>query len=178
MAELGCGIGETAVSLSKAGFSVIGVEESVKAISYLKQHYSSAQWVNENILDFAARNRAAFDVVTLFHVLEHIPHPENAIGWIDQSLRSSGVVVIEVPDVDGGLARLKGKEWGYFANDHVNYFSIRSLHNLMQQFGYRRVYLERTYHFSHPQGHFVKDLIKGTLARVGLNSIIRTAWAK
>jgi SAM-dependent methyltransferase len=178
VADLGCGIGETAVSLSNAGFSVIGVEESAKAISFLKGNYPSAEWVNENILDFAARNAGAFDVVTLFHVLEHIPHPENAIRLIDRSLRPDGVVVIEVPDVNGGLARLKGKGWDYFVNHHVNYFSVRSLENLMQQFGYRRLYLERTYHFSHPQGHSVKDLIKSALARVGVNSIIRTAWAK
>jgi hypothetical protein len=97
---------------------------------------------------------------------------------IDRSLRADGVVVIEVPDVDGGLARLRGKRWEHFVNHHVNYFSVKSLQHLMQQFGYRRLYLERTYHFSHPQGHSVKDLIKGTLARVGVNSIIRTAWAK
>lgn len=178
VADLGCGISETAIALTKAGFSTIGVEESAKAINFLKSRYPSTEWVNENILDFATRNPGAFDVVTMFHVLEHIPRPENAIRLVDRSLRPGGIVVIEVPDVDGGIARFKGERWDYFVNHHVNYFSVKSLQNLMQQFGYRRRYLERTYHFSHPQGDMLKDMVKGALARLGVNSIIRTAWAK
>jgi SAM-dependent methyltransferase len=176
--DLGCGIGETAVALSNAGFSVTGVEESTKTIAFLKQQYPSVEWINQSILDFAAGNGGRFDVVTLFHVLEHIPHPENAIRLVDRLLRDDGVIVIEVPDVEGGLARLSGKKWGYFVRHHVNYFSARSLQNLMRQFGYRRRFLSRTYHFSHPQGHWLKDPVKGALAGLGLNSIIRTAWTK
>jgi SAM-dependent methyltransferase len=176
--DLGCGIGETAVALSNAGFRVTAVEESAKTVGFLQRQYSSVEWINDNILDFAAGNPGSFDVVTLFHVLEHIPHPENVIRSIATLLDEDGLVVIEVPDVDGGFARLRGKKWDYYVRHHVNYFGVRSLQNLMRQSGYRCRLLRRTYHFSHPQGHWLKDPIKGALASLGLNAIIRTAWTK
>jgi len=178
VAELGCGIGETAVALADAGFSVIGVEESAKAVDFLKRHYSSVDWRDENISRFLTETARPLDAITLFHVLEHIPHPEKLVALVDRALRPDGVVVIEVPDAGGGWARLKGRRWDYFIDHHVNYFDTKSLGRLMEGFGFRRRFLQRTYHFSFPQGDRFKDLVKGTLARLGLNSIIRTAWTR
>jgi len=178
VADLGCGIGETAIALGDAGFSVIGVEESAKAINFLGSQYPSIEWLHEDILEFLAKYPRSFDAITMFHVLEHIPHPANIIHFVDAALRADGVVVIEVPDVGGGLARLRGRRWDYFVEHHVNYFDVTSLQRLMASFGYRRRFLERTYHFSFPQGHVFKDMVKKTLANLGLNAIIRTAWTK
>ena len=178
VAELGCGVGETALGLAEAGFSVVGVEESPKAVNFLRDHYPIVQWVNAGITEFLSREKTLFDSITMFHVLEHIPHPESIIRLVDRALHADGVLVIEVPDVSGGFARLKGKRWEYFINHHVNYFDVRSLTNLMRLFGFRRRYVEKTYHFSYPQGHRLKDVIKGTLAKLGLNSIIRTVWTR
>ncbi len=178
VAELGCGIGETALALSKAGYQVVGVEESPKAIDFLKKEYPGTEWVNENILQYLNNNPRRFDVITMFHVLEHIPEPKNVIRLVDAALRPGGVIVIEVPDVGGGFARLKGLNWDYFIDHHVNYFDAKSLTKLLGLVGYRLKLLERTYHFSFPQGNMIKDFIKGSLARLGMNSIIRTVWAK
>jgi len=178
VAELGCGIGETAIALNDAGFSVIGVEESAKAVRYLADRYPAVSWRNVNIFDFIAEQRQSFDAITMFHVLEHIPHPEKIISLSADALSQDGVVVIEVPDAGGGLARLRGRRWDYYVDRHVNYFDQRSLHRLMTSFGFRCRFLQRTYHFSFPQGALMKDLIKGALANLGLNSIIRTAWTR
>jgi len=43
VADLGCGMGETAVALRDAGFSVVAVEESEKAINFLKAQYPKVQ---------------------------------------------------------------------------------------------------------------------------------------
>lgn len=178
VAELGCGVGETAIALARRGFAVVAVEESAKAIDYLKVKFPVVDWRNENVLEFLRGHHSAFDSITMFHVLEHIPHPEELMRLVDNALKPDGVIAIEVPDVGGGLARLQGWKWDYFIQHHVNYFDTRSLAKLMARFGYRRRFLERTYHFSFPQGHLLKDLIKGALGRLGLNSIIRTVWSK
>jgi SAM-dependent methyltransferase len=178
VAELGSGIGETAVALSEAGFSVVGVEGSEKATNYLAKRYPAVSWRNESIPGFLAKCGGSFDAITMFHVLEHLPQPQQVIHQVAAALRPNGVVVIEVPDAGGGLARLHGRRWDYFINHHVNYFDRRSLQQLMTSFGFHCGFVQRTYHFSFPQGNLAKDVIKGALAVCGLNSIIRTAWTR
>lgn len=178
VADLGCGTGETVIALSKAGYDVTGIEESKRAISHLKDVYPAVDWRQANLTEFLGDNTRKFDVISMFHVLEHIPYPKPLIELIDKSLSHDGLIVIEVPDARGGRARLLGSSWDYYLDHHVNYFDIRSLKKLLGPFGYKLKYCQKTYHFSHPQGDFVKDVIKATLARLGLNSIIRTIWQR
>src|ERR1700684_3860836 len=49
VADLGCGIGETVIALSDAGFSVVGVEESATAINFLSSRYPAIEWLQEDI---------------------------------------------------------------------------------------------------------------------------------
>jgi SAM-dependent methyltransferase len=176
--ELGCGVGETAVALLKAGFETTAVEESRKVIAYLRSQYPGVAWFNDDAASFLEKNPRSFDIATMFHVLEHIPQPRDFMERVSAALRRDGLIVIEVPDVGGGFARLRGTKWDYYLVHHVNYFDVRSLRKLLGGFGYRLVHLQRTYHFSHPQGHLIKDCVKGALAQVGLNAIIRTAWMR
>ncbi|WP_166144288.1 bifunctional 2-polyprenyl-6-hydroxyphenol methylase/3-demethylubiquinol 3-O-methyltransferase UbiG [Methylosinus sp. RM1] len=178
VAELGCGIGETALAFRNAGYDVVAVEESRRAIDFLKGRYPDIDWRESSIFPFLEENRRSFDVLSLFHVLEHIPEPRRVVARLDFSLRDGGVIVIEVPDASGGVARLAGDDWDYYLDHHVNYFDVRSLTKLFGAFGYRRVHLQRTFHFAYPQGHGPKDAVKGALAWLGLNSIVRTVWRK
>src|SRR5262249_45674273 len=158
-----------AIALSNAGYQVVGVEESTKAVNFLRTEYPTVEWSNSTILDFLERHPAYFDVISMFHVLEHMPHPKRVVELMDASLRGDGIIVIEVPDVGGGLAHLKGDKWDYYVDHHVNYFDVKSINKLFGLFRYRMTFLEKTYHFSFPQGHLFKDLVKGTLARLGIN---------
>ena len=178
VAELGCGIGETAVALHAGGFSVVGVDESPLAIGFLQRQYPAIDWRQADLLAFIAEHPQSFDAITLFHVLEHIPRPREAIRLVDRALRPGGIIVVEVPDASGGHARLLGRRWDYYVDHHVNYFDTTSLQKLMGLFGYRRCFLERTYHPSFPQGSLLKDVAKKFLADIGFNSIIRTGWTR
>lgn len=178
VADLGCGIGETAIALKKAGYDVVGVEESERAINYLKNEYPDVDWRKANLTEFLSNAEKKYDVISMFHVLEHIPYPNRVIDLVDKSLAHDGLIAIEVPDARGGRARLMGGKWDYYIDHHVNYFDTRSLTKLLHPFGYQMKYCQKTYHFSYPQGDFVKDVIKGALARLGLNSIIRTIWQR
>lgn len=175
LAELGCGLGETAIALCETGFDVWGVEESQNAIALLNDTYPTVHWVCSGIEKFLKEGNR-FHVISMFHVLEHIPYPRVLIPMLKKSLMPKGFLVIEVPDVHGGLTRLNGRRWEYWLPHHVNYFSKVSLKRLLEAYGFRAVHTERLFHFGYPQGILWKDTIHGALARIGLNGIIRTIW--
>jgi 2-polyprenyl-3-methyl-5-hydroxy-6-metoxy-1,4-benzoquinol methylase len=178
--ELGCGGGETALALAHAGYRVRGVDESANAIRLLAEHHQAPgiEWVCASLLDSLALEKETFDVVTMFHVLEHVPQPRQAVSLVHAALKEAGIFVVEVPDVGGGISRIWGKRWRYYEPHHVNYFSRRSLKRLLESAGFKLLKVKPTFHVSQPQGHPLKDPIKEVLARLGLNSIIRTAWLK
>lgn len=176
--DLGCGLGETAIALRCAGFEAHGVEESKNAITFLRKDYPEIQWYNSRIEHFLNKSRLAFDVITLFHVLEHIPSPQIVSQKISTALRPNGLLVIEVPDVSGGQAWLRGKHWQHWIPHHVNYFSLATLHRLLLPLGLRYVGMETKYHLGFPQGIIWRDAIHGTLAYLRLHDIITTYWRK
>lgn len=62
-------------------------------------------------------DKAAYDVITMWHVLEHVPEPKAIIERCNELLRPGGVVVIAVPNTDSGLRMTSGlwKEAARFA---------------------------------------------------------------
>ena len=175
--DLGCGLGETAVALAKAGFEAHGVEESANAITLLRQRFPFVTWHNSRIETFL-QNAEHFDVITMFHVLEHIPRPASVCRAVSNSLAKDGVLVIEVPDVSGGQARLKGWDWHYWLPHHVNYFSLATLRRLLEPLGFQLVHFETKYHFGFPQGVRWRDMVHSILNLIGLSDIITTYWRK
>ena len=147
----------------------------MSAVQFLKERFSDVKWICGNIETFLADNKG-FDVITLFHVLEHIPQPRRFAELCRDALNHGGVLIVEVPDVYGGLAKLRGKKWEYWLPHHVNYFGVNSLRHLFEPLGMRLIKSKKLYHFGYPQGILWKDIIHGTLAFMGINNIIRTCF--
>jgi len=176
--ELGCGLGETAIALARHGFTVEAVDESSNAVNFLKARYPEVSWHCERLDAFLERATESFDVITLYHVLEHIPFPGAICDLIARVVRPEGLLVVEVPNVAGLHARLWRWKWWYWLDHHVNYFHIGSLRRLLEPRGFRLLEVEGKYHFSHPQGVLWKDVLKGTLARIGFADVICTYWMR
>lgn len=176
--DLGCGLGETAIALARAGFETHGVEESENAIAFLRNNFTEAHWHNTRIEPFLEVTAGTFDVITLFHVLEHIPRPRAVCKMLTDALCSRGLLVVEVPDVSGGQARLRGRKWQHWLPHHVNYFNLATLSRILVLVGLRYAGMEVKYHLTFPQGIVWRDAIHGMLAHLGLHDIITTYWLK
>jgi SAM-dependent methyltransferase len=74
--------------------------------------------------------------VTLFHVLEHILEPHKFLAKINKILYSSGTLVIEVPNVNDILIKLKSYEKFYYQNAHCSYFSPDTIKRLVEDCGF------------------------------------------
>src|SRR6266545_3851981 len=78
----------------------------------------------------AAEVDREFDVVTAFHVLEHVHDPHEFLRRLSRLLRPDGILVVEVPNVDDALVStydIPAYRSFYFTNAHLWYFSPRTL---------------------------------------------------
>jgi 2-polyprenyl-3-methyl-5-hydroxy-6-metoxy-1,4-benzoquinol methylase len=87
-----------------------------------------------------------FDVVTLWHVLEHDPDPVRSLQRVKGWLRPGGLVLAEVPNSAGWIARLCGGAWlGWDLPRHLVHFSPETLRHAARLAGLERVRVRHEY---------------------------------
>ena len=80
---------------------------------------------------------AAFDIVTMWHFLEHDYDPLRSLAMARRVLRPGGRLVIEVPRLDSVSARLFGNRWpGLQAPQHTVLFDKDKLHEFVKEAGF------------------------------------------
>lgn len=94
--------------------------------------------------DVAENMKAQYDVISLFHCLEHTPDPRKEIEAAHTALAPGGMLVIEVPDPECPLGRIFGRYWlPWFQPQHLNLLSVKNLERLMREKGFEPVQVER-----------------------------------
>jgi 2-polyprenyl-3-methyl-5-hydroxy-6-metoxy-1,4-benzoquinol methylase len=93
--DIGAGIGQF-LNLAKGDFQVAGTEVSESAVAIAKSKYGIDLLKGEmEHMDFG---KTKFDVITLFHVLEHVPNPSLTINKCKALLNKNGIIIIAVPN--------------------------------------------------------------------------------
>lgn len=169
--DIGCGKGEVALALRQAGFQSTGIDMKSRIMAHLREQHAEVRWLDGTTADLVALSER-FDVFTLYHVLEHVADPRTVLAFVKALANPGALIVIEVPNIAGWQARLKGRDWDYYKVDHVNYFRAKDLHRLAADLGLALLATRGYQHFSYPQGVLWKDVIKGALAAVGFQDVI------
>ena len=132
--ELGCGAGSFLRLCERFGMAVWGVEPSE---GYAAHARSLGLSVEPGHFPAARGGREQYDVVALFHVLEHLPRPRETLQLIRGMLEPGGMLVIEVPDI----GRAIGPRWSerYFHAPHLLDFTEDSLRYLLTDAGFEVV---------------------------------------
>ncbi len=135
--DVGCGSGEFLKFMQKQGWDCTGIEPSEEGA--FRANDAQIPIYNcplEAFIQIHPTCLHSFDVVSLLHVLEHLPSPKIALEQIKRLLKpESGIVVIGVPN-DFNIfqqiaqAKLLKEPWWVAVPDHINYFSIESLQQL------------------------------------------------
>jgi SAM-dependent methyltransferase len=134
--DVGAAGGNFTVAAARAGFAARGVEP-VPAFARFARDVAGAD-VAEGTLEDLDLPDESLDVVTMWHVLEHIPRPVGELARIRAALRPGGVLAIEVPNAGGVAARSDGTAWGSLEPDvHVNQFAPATLRAALDRAGLR-----------------------------------------
>ena len=78
----------------------------------------------------------AFDVVTVWDVLEHDSNPLALLRECRRILKRGGLIVVNCPDIGSWIARLMGRRWLMLVSTHLYYFTRGTLTALLSKAGF------------------------------------------
>ncbi len=98
--DAGCGSGDLVSAVAgRLEAHATGLEMSEGAIARARERFPRHHWVC-GVIEAGAVPEGAYDAVTLIHVLEHLPHPVDALRACLSWLKPGGVLVVEVPNAE------------------------------------------------------------------------------
>ena len=108
------------------GFGALGIEPNAHAARHARADgIETIEGYFEESFDKVAGRQ--FDIVALFHVLEHVPDYADCLSKIKSILKPGGWLVLEVPNGKSYRAKKYGNDWMYFYEEHLHDFSPERL---------------------------------------------------
>ena len=130
--DIGCGYGHLLGEARARGASVAGVEPDRRAAASARD--AGFDVFAGDLQEFARQASRQFDVVTISHVVEHIGNPVPFLATAGGLLRESGVVAVQVPNLQYYLAVGKHPDKAHSA--HVAYHTEATLRGLLAVSGF------------------------------------------
>ncbi|GBF23132.1 methyltransferase [Candidatus Gastranaerophilus sp. (ex Termes propinquus)] len=146
--DFGCGAGGFLKHAQNTAKAAVGLEINKSVLDFLIQDGILAYDSLENLEDkgFGKEFGNEFDIITMFHVLEHVKSPVKTLKDLRQYLKHDGEVLIEVPNADDALLSLyrcaKYRKFAYWSC-HLYCFNRKNLVKIAQNAGYKVNYLKR-----------------------------------
>ena len=170
--DFGCGWGGFLRNI-KNYKSLSGVELRNECKNYINNNLKKIN-ISDNIQTFERK----FDIITMFHVLEHIPYQIETLKALKSKLKKKGKIIIEVPHAEDFLIlqdELKEFKNFTFWSEHLILHTYKSLKTILIKSGFKKIKIEyyQRYNFSNhlfwflkkkPGGHnFYKKIISNKL---------------
>ena len=123
--DIGAGVGDFLADAKNDGWETFGTEPSDKAKAIaIKKGVSFVD-------NLSQLENNSFDIITMWHVLEHVPELENQISELKRLLKPSGTILIAVPNFNSFDANYYGKFWAAFDIPiHLWHFSKTAIQKL------------------------------------------------
>jgi 2-polyprenyl-3-methyl-5-hydroxy-6-metoxy-1,4-benzoquinol methylase len=123
--DIGAGVGDFLSVCKNDGWQTVGIEPSEKAKAIAIQ--KGVSFVN----DLASLENNSFDIITMWHVLEHVPNLEEYISELKRLIKANGTIIIAVPNFNSFDANYYGKFWAaYDVPIHFWHFSKTAIAKL------------------------------------------------
>lgn len=133
--DVGSGTGAFANEMQQAGWQVTGLEPDADARAVGKQSYNIDL---ADIGQFYQLRESSYDIITMWHVLEHVHDLQGYIAKLKLLMTENGKLFIAVPNYTSKDAAAYKEQWAaYDVPRHLYHFSPRSMQVLMEKHGLR-----------------------------------------
>ncbi len=109
--DAGCGQGEFLSRLNPKRYNAIGVEINKKAVSLGRKR--NLEVYHGAVENFKYKNKS-LDVVTMWHVLEHLREPKWVLKKVKRWLKPNGILIFALPNLNSLGFQLGKKNWFHF----------------------------------------------------------------
>ena len=131
--DIGCGTGEFLHTMKKAGWDVKGVEPSEAARQHAKTRYDLDVSPPSDLPELPD---ASFDVITMWHSLEHVQDLRGYLTKIRSLLNAKGLLLVAVPNADSFDASHYREFWAaYEVPRHLHHFTPATMKQWLDKYG-------------------------------------------
>ncbi|WP_289022098.1 class I SAM-dependent methyltransferase [uncultured Salegentibacter sp.] len=132
--DIGAGTGDFLVTAKKKEWNVAGVEPNTQARKLAQEKGIE---LKEDLTQF---KDASFDVISMWHVLEHVPDLDSQIENLARLLKPNGVAVIAVPNFKSFDAKHYREFWAaYDVPRHLWHFSQQGITELFKKHNFKKI---------------------------------------
>lgn len=141
--DIGCSTGEFLNEFKKQGFNnLLGIDPSFNCTNFVEKNYD-IKTVQSNVFNFNTEKK--FDLITMSAVLEHIVDLKDCLNKVSNLLNDNGLLFIEVPNCVS-FENFIYTPFQQFSVEHISYFSIYSLENLLKICNFEIIDFKLTHH--------------------------------
>jgi len=131
--DVGCGTGMFLNVCRENGWTVNGIEPDGGA-RQIAEEINKAAIETEILSSF---KNETFEIITMWHVLEHVHLLNETIDWLKERLNEKGYLIIAVPNHESKDAEIYQEHWAaYDVPRHLYHFSQKSIKQLFEQKGF------------------------------------------
>lgn len=132
--DLGVGWGHFLYTGKLLGYETEGIEISEMPYTYASEDLK----LNVQHIDFfdLEAKENYYDIITMWDVLEHIDDCDKVVEKCSSMLKTGGILVLQVPQIDSYFAKKYKEKWKMMGLDHVNYFSKKTITHLLEENGF------------------------------------------
>ncbi len=137
--DFGCGKGQFLVQAKEMGWQALGVETSAQRANFAREQYGAR--VCDDLYESGVIESGNFELITLNHVLEHLPRPMPLLEeLLRHNLSANGLAYIEVPRLDSWQSNIAGRDWMHLdIPKHLSHWTEPQLRRALASLGYKVV---------------------------------------
>jgi SAM-dependent methyltransferase len=131
--DVGCGTGAFLNEMKSAGWQITGLEPDETARRNALELFGIQPLPSDELFNLPAQS---FDVITMWHVMEHVHELHEYTGRLKELLKPGGRLLVAVPNYTSHDAGHYKEYWAaYDVPRHLYHFSPASMRVLMEQHG-------------------------------------------
>lgn len=129
--DIGCSAGIFLSQLNK-NFNLHGIEPSAAAFKIAQKRLPEADIINGVLAEQPFKNKK-FDVITMWDVIEHLPHPSRDLRIVNRCLKDNGLLFLVTPKFDGMMSKIMRSHWTHLIRGHVTYFEKKTITAILER---------------------------------------------
>lgn len=131
--DIGCGTGEFLKTCKDAKWNVTGIEPDENTRKRVIEKYELNVQPEDHIKQF---DPESFDVITMWHVLEHVPFLNERLEDLKRLIKPNGLIIIAVPNCNSLDAKIYKEKWAaYDVPRHLYHFTPNDISTLFKKHG-------------------------------------------